>query len=381
MTRVNVNPQLINWAYLRSQKTEEIKQRFNKLENWISGEANPTLKQLEAFAKATATPLGYFFLDEPPVEELPVPHYRTLEDDTPEHASPDLIETMHIMQRRQDFIKDYFEDYIGDELSFVGQYEGNSPTELANRMRDFLGLNREWAARLSGWHDALKFLIEKCEANQITVMVNGIVGNYTNRKLNVEEFRGFVLVDKHAPLIFINGADAKSAQIFTLIHELAHIFIGSSAIVEASPLNRVENDIETLCNSSAAEFLCPRDLFKQYWLSNESNDLIYETLARSFKVSQLVIGRRALEIGLISKEQFFVFYDRYKTEMESIREESAGGGTFYPTARFRLGNLFTRAVIYQTRAGNIQYSDAYRLTGMRGKTFHNYVEYFERRGV
>ncbi|WP_284037070.1 ImmA/IrrE family metallo-endopeptidase [Neobacillus sp. 114] len=380
MTRVNVKPKLINWAYLRSQKAEEIKQRFNKLDGWLSGEINPTLKQLEEFAKATATPLGYFFLDEPPVEVLPVPHYRTLADDAPVQASPDLIETIHIMQRRQDFIKDYFDDHVGEELPFVGIYKGNSPTELANRMREFLGLKKDWAAKIGSLQDALKYLIEKCEEKQITVMINGIVGNNTKRKLNVEEFRGFVLVDKLAPLIFINGADAKSAQIFTLIHELAHIFNGSSAIVEASPLNTMENDLEILCNSSAAEFLCPEDLFKQYWLRSQSNDLIYESLAYSFKVSQLVIGRRALELGFISKEQFFKFYESYSEELKSIKETKSGG-TFYPTARVRLGNLFSRIVIYQTRAGNIQYTDAYRLTGMRGNTFHKYVNFFEGKGV
>ncbi|QWC25101.1 ImmA/IrrE family metallo-endopeptidase (plasmid) [Bacillus haikouensis] len=378
-TRVPVKVELLNWAYNRAINKEKLHNKFNKLDEWLKGTVQPTLKQLENFANATSTPLGYFFLQDPPVEKLPIPHYRTLEEGAREGASPDLIETLHLMQRRQDFMKDYYEKYIGESLSFVGSYSGNSVDELVVNIRNELGVDFRWASRLKTFQDALNFLIHKCEEKRIMVMVNGIVGSNTHRPLNVGEFRGFVLVDEMAPLIFINGVDAKSAQIFTLIHEVAHIFIGLSAVVEASPLNKVDVETERLCNTVAAEFLCPKDLFGEKWSTHYGDREVYKSLGRIFKVSPVVIGRRALELNYISKAEFLVFYNKYIEELKNERIVTSPGGNFYNTTKIRLGNLFSKAVIYQTKTGNIQYTDAHRLTGLKGNTFQKYSNFIEGR--
>lgn len=378
MVKVNVEPRIIEWAYFRSSKSESIKSKFSKLDEWISGESSPTLKQLEEYAKATATPLGYFFLKEPPNETLPIPHYRTLDEDSPEKYSPELIDTIHMMQRRQEFMKEYLDEQIGEKLSFVSSFKGNSAIDLAKNIRELLNIEENWASFFSTWHEALKFLINKCEDNFITVMVNGIVGNNTHRKLNVDEFRGFVLVDENAPLIFINGSDAKSAQIFTLIHELGHLILGSSAIVAASPINNADYSVERMCNEAAVEFLCPEEIFIGIWnrTSNEVNK--FELLARTFKVSQIVVARRLLELGFINKEVFYEFYNEYKEMIQ--QKPKSNGGNFYTTSRMKLGDLFTRAIIYRTQTKAIQYTDAYRLTGLKGNVFQKYVEFFERKG-
>src|SRR5699024_1668845 len=143
-----------------------------------------------------------------PIEELPIPHYRTIEDGGREHPSPDLIETLHMMQRRQDFMKEYFERYVGDSLSFVGAYKGTSVQELTDEINKILDIKPGWAKGHRTYQEALNYLIDRCESKRIMVMINGIVGSNTRRILDVEEFRGFVLVDGMAPLIFINGADA-----------------------------------------------------------------------------------------------------------------------------------------------------------------------------
>lgn len=376
-TRVFVKVELLEWAYNRSTDKEKLHNRFKKLDEWLEGSLQPTLKQLEEFANATATPLGYFFLQQPPVEQLPIPHYRTLEDSISEKASPDLIETLYTMQRRQDFMRDYFEKYIGESLSFVDSYKGHSADELAQNIRQLFELKFEWARNYRTFHDALKFLINRCEQKRIVVMINGIVGSNTHRRLNVGEFRGFVLVDDMAPLIFINGADAKSAQIFTLIHEVAHIIIGSSAIVEASPLNKADESIEQLCNQAAAEFLCPRDTFIRDWHTHFGDGVVYKTLGAIFKVSPVVVGRRALELDLISKEVFFEFYNEYMKELQREQRPASSGGDFFNTTRIRLGDLFSRVVIYQTKSGDIQYTDAHRLTGLKGPSFQKYIRFFE----
>ncbi|EME75521.1 ImmA/IrrE family metallo-endopeptidase [Bacillus sonorensis] len=379
--RVQIKPELLKWAYNRTIKQDKLHNKFPKLDEWLNGNIKPTLKQLEEYANATSTPLGYLFLEKPPVEQLPIPHYRTIDKGMRKQPSPDLIETLHLMQRRQDFMKDYFERYIGDSLDFVGSYQGNKASQLANKISELFGIKSEWASKQRTFQEALNYLISKCEENRIMVMVNGIVGSNTHRPLNIEEFRGFVLVDDMAPLIFINGVDAKSAQIFTLIHEIAHIFIGSSAVVEASPLNEVDEQVEKLCNAAAAEFLCPHDTFKKAWYAHYGDRNVYKTLADIFKVSQLVIGRRALDLGIISKKEFFDFYHRYLEENQTKRNSTSSGGNFHNTTRIRLGELFSKAIIYQTKSGNMQFTDAYKLTGLKRSTFQNYASYIEGRGV
>ncbi len=381
VVRVPIKAELLKWAYNRSTKKEKLYNKFHRLDEWLTGELRPTLKQLEDFANATSTPLGYFFLDQPPDEQIPIPHYRTIKDGIKEQASPDLIETLHMMQRRQDFMKDYYEKYIGDSLFFVSSYEGESAIELANYISQLFNLDPEWASKLKTLQETLSFLIRKCEEKRIMVMINGIVGTNTRRSLNVDEFRGFVLVDEIAPLIFINASDSKAAQIFTLIHEIAHIFLGSSAVVEASPLNTVEANIEKLCNATAAEFLCPRDPFKKAWYTHRGDEAVYKTLGGFFKVSPLVVGRRALELRYISKQEFFEFYNQYSKEIRQNSTSTSSGGNFYYTTRIRLGELFSKVVIYQTRSGDIQYTDAYKLTGLKGATFQKYIKFIEGQGV
>jgi len=379
--KVPVKKELLIWAYHRSVQRDKLHKKFKLLDKWLTGENQPTFKQLEDFAAATATPLGYFFLTEPPIETLPIPHYRTLEDGDSEQVSPDLIETLHIMQRRQDFMRDYYEQYVGTKLDFVGSYQGSTASQLANTILNLLELQQNWARQHRTFHEALKFLIEKCEKNRILVMQNGIVGSNTHRPLNVAEFRGFVLVDNMAPLIFINAADTKSAQIFTLVHEIAHILIGSSAVVEASPLNVHNADVEKLCNEAAAEMLCPKELFMKQWQIHYPDGVVYETLSNMFKVSPIVIGRRALDLHCITKEEFFSFYYDYLERLKNQQSRPSSGGDFYNTTKSRLGNIFTNAVIYQTITGNIQYTDAFKLTGLRNKTFENLVNLVRERGV
>ena len=99
-----------------------------------------------------------------------------------------------------------------------------------------LGLERNWAQTQQTWTTALETLRHAIDAVGVVVVTNGVVGNNTHRKLDPGEFRGFVLVDQHAPLVFVNGADSKAAQMFTLVHELAHLWFGQSAVFDLREL-------------------------------------------------------------------------------------------------------------------------------------------------
>jgi Zn-dependent peptidase ImmA (M78 family) len=207
----------------------------------------------------------------------------------------------------------------------------------------------------------------------IIVVVNGIVGNNTHRKLDTEEFRGFVMMDDIAPLVFVNGADGKAAQMFTLAHELAHVFFGSSAAFDLREMFPASDPMEQACNRVAAEFLVPEQQIRQIWPSIRSNSERFQLLAREFKISALVAARRALDLGLIVKKEFLTFYNDYLNDERRKSIKRSDGGDFYATQNLRIGRRFASAVVRAAKEGNLLYSEAYRLTGLYGKTFDRYA--------
>lgn len=372
MAGVDVSPEILQWAVDRSGKIDTVNNKFPNWSRWLEGEIQPTLKQLESLAKITYTPLGYFFLNNPPVERLPIPHFRTVNGNIQSSApSPELIETVQMMERRQEWMHEYLVNQRYDYLQFVGSKSINdNPNQIAKEIKDTLGLKNGWAANCKTWQEALRMLFQKVDEARILLVVNGIVGNNTHRKLNVSEFRGFVLVDEYAPLIFINGADGKAAQMFTLAHELAHIWYGSSAAFDLHELQPAHNETEIACNRVAAEFLVPEAELSKIWLRLNNETDKFQQLARQFKVSEIVAARRALDLSLITLEQFFEFYNSRIT-FES--GNSSSGGNFYATQTFRIGRRFAETIIIAAKEGKILYNDAYRLTGLNGNTFSEFA--------
>lgn len=377
MNRVTVSKQVLLWAVDRRGLTlEQLQKRFPAIDRWVTGLSGPTLRQLESLAKVTTTPLGYFFLKEPPVERLPIPHFRTMGEGARSTPSPDLLETVQTMQQRQDWMRDFLIDQEQEKISYVrSATRGQHPAFIAERMRITLGFEDNWASSQSTWEGALRALREAMDASGLIVVVNGIVGNNTHRKLDPKEFRGFVLVDDYAPVVFVNGADARAAQMFTLAHELAHVFFGSSAAFDLRELQPANNPMEQACNQVAAEFLIPEHLLRQAWPSVRSELEPFQSIARQFKVSSLVAARRALDLGLISKEAFFNFYDAYLSDERRVPAHQTGGGDFYATQNVRVGRRFASVVVRAAQEGKLLYSEAYRLTGLYGRTFDRYATY------
>lgn len=216
------------------------------------------MKQLEKFAKATYAPIGFLFLPEPPVEQVPIPDFRTVGNRYIVRPSPDLLDTVYICQQRQEWYHDFARSEREDPLPFVGSVTLTTNVEAAAaRIRTALGFDVEERRRMPTWTDALRRFLEQADAAGVLVMVSGVVGNNNRRKLNPDEFRGFALADDLAPLVFINGADSKSAQMFTLAHELAHIWLGQSALSDVGPVSFPSNEVEIWCNRVAAELLAP----------------------------------------------------------------------------------------------------------------------------
>ncbi len=375
MARISINANLLVWARERSGLSEEsLERRFPKLHQWLEGSVQPTMRQIEQFARKTRTPVGYFFLSEPPEEKLPIPHFRTIDDRPAKSPSPELLDTVYTMQQRQAWMREFLIEQGQSPLPFYGSASrDDDPGNIANDIKRVLELGNEWAAQHSTWENALRHLRTVIEESGILVVANGIVGNNTHRKLNVREFRGFVLADDYAPLIFVNASDSKAAQMFTLAHEIAHIWFGSSAAFDLRQLQPANDPTEQVCNKVAAEFLVPAEQMREAWQSARSEDEPFQIIARRFKVSALVAARRALDLALIGRDEFFEFYREYIND-ERRTPRISDGGDFYASQNLRVGRRFADAVIRAVKESRLSYYDAYKLTGLYGKTFDQYIQ-------
>jgi Zn-dependent peptidase ImmA (M78 family) len=377
MARVPVKADLLRWAIERSNHTEEEAiEKWPRFIDWVTQVNNPTVRQLEEFSKWTYTPFGYLLLEIPPEDRLPIPDFRTAKG-KPRRPSPDLLDSIQAMQRRQDWLRDFLIEENENPLPFVGAYALDSSTNaIANSMREALGLEKMWASREKNWGDAVRLLRNSIEDARVMVVTNGVVGNYNKRQLDVEEFRGFVLVDKYAPLIFINGRDAQCAQMFTLAHEFAHLFIGREGVSNLRQLQPTDIDVEIICNKAAAEFLVPEDAFHEIWKQVQNQSNRFQLLASKFKVSAIVAARRALDLNQIGRSQFVAFYEseiRDSNERIEKQRKKNSRGDFWRTQGVRIGDLFGTAVAQATSTGRLLYRDAYKLTGLHGQTFDNFV--------
>jgi Zn-dependent peptidase ImmA (M78 family) len=365
MMRVEVRPELLRWARERARLSlGALTHRFPQLPAWEHGAARPTLKQIERFAKATHTPVGYLFLQEPPIERVPIPDFRTVGNEHIGRPTPDLLDTVYICQQRQEWYRDFARSMGDEPLAFVGSSRVTGDVvQMAARIRRALGFDVDERQRIPTWTDALRRFIAQADAMGVLMMVSGVVGSNNRCKLDPREFRGFALADDLAPLVFINGADTKAAQMFTLAHELAHIWLGQSAVSDAQASSVPEHQVERWCNRVAAELLVPLEVLRTEY--DQRADLRHETdrLARRFKVSTLVILRRIHDAGGLTHEQL---WEAYEAELQRLRATPKGnGGDFYLTLGARVSKRFARALVVSTLEGRSSFTEAFRLLGFK----------------
>lgn len=372
--RVDVSPTLLSWALDRSGLTED-DSRYERFARWASGDEQPTFRQLETFATATHAPLGYLFLPTPPVETVPIPDFRTMGNAGVATPSPDLLETIYQSQIRHDWYRSYAIEQDYEPLPFVGSVSVGDPVEqVADGIRRTIGFSMDQRVQFRRWEDALRQLIDAIESVGVLVMVSGIVGGNTRRKLDPEEFRGFALTDPMASLIFVNGADSKAAQIFTMVHELVHVWLGETALSEAGMALQASNAHELWANQVAAEVLVPiANLRTDYRGTADVAEL--QRLAKLYKVSTLVILKRVHDAGFIPWDDY---RKRYAAELARVKEIMAtkgSGGNYYDTQPLRVSQNFSRAVIIDALEGRTLFHDAYGLLGAaKRKTFDGLAE-------
>ncbi len=382
-----ITPALAKWARERagtSQRkiAERLKTRPELVASWETGESRPSMQQAEKLARTLNVPFGYLFLPDPPEEKLAVPDFRTPKDARLRAPSPNLTDVLNDALLKQQWYRDFLLEQGSGPRSFVGSRTIfiNLQT-IADEIRSALGLTDKLRKGCSSVDDFIRRLSAHAESFGVLVLRSSVVGNNNKRKLSPEEFRGFAISDEYAPVIFINGADYIGAQVFTLAHELVHIWIGASGVSNPS-LEDERDQTEQFCNKVAAEILVPASEASQLWNSQLSDKVNLRALARTFKVSSLVVLRRALDLNKIGYETFFQLYAEQRKDFEEAqaRKKPSEGGDFYATLGVHNSKLLTRTIVASALQGRTLYRDAARLLNVQVPTIFGIAEYFRQNG-
>lgn len=364
MATLHLSTSVLNWAAdqagVRFVDLAEVLAPPTKRDLFLAGEM--TAAQAEKFATSVRIPFGLLFLPEPPKWDKPsIPDLRQKQN--PDPLSSDFFEVLEDVLRKVDWFSDYLREIGSDPLPFVNSFPFKEQPSVKSVARDIVrNLEIDKIDRRSCRTAAEFFslLCEKAEAAGILVFKSGIVRSQARRGLSVSEFRGFAIIDTLAPTVFINGKDSESAWIFTLVHEIAHLWIGESGISDSSlDAEGNETNVERFCNRVAAEVLVPEAEFKQLW--KHTADPQVDRLSSAFKVSKLVIARRAVDFRLIP-------WSYYKALAEERPRERESGGDPYRTIPVRNSKRFTNTVVRSAMYGKTLLRDAASLLNVKPDT-------------
>lgn len=344
MTEALVNPKLLVWARARARLDDgamatALKVPPEKIASWERGTSHPSFTQAERWAHVTHVPFGLLYAPEPP-RELPLPpDFRTIEGKA-HQPSPSFRDLYDDVLFKHAWYRSYRQNEGFPPVAFVGSLTANtSPATLARAMHGAISVTRSGA---STGEDYYRALVSAAEQAGVWVMRSGTVAGNTSRAVKPDEFRGFAIADPAAPLVFINASDAIAAQVFTLVHELAHLWLAKSGV--SDPLAPTSDASERLCNAAAAEFLVPGEELSGLWRKSNAADEQFAALARHFRVSAAVVAIRARELRLVGREVVDGFLEKQRSAWKQSRKKQ-GGGDFYRTLISRNGRLFTRAVL------------------------------------
>ena len=361
-----VTPEVLRWARKRAHLTQEqLAKKINgnpaTLSLWEKGDKRPTFRQAEALARKLQIPFGYLFLSTHPEDDpVPLPDFRTIKNAEFFSPTANFLDLLHEALAKQSWYKDLLKLEEAETLPFVGKFNvSDDPQAIAADIAATVKINDEARSKAQNWSDFLTRVIKTTENAQILVMRNSIVAGNTHRGVSPGEFRGFAVSDKLAPLVYINSSDSRAAQIFTLVHELAHLWIGQTGISNEPVAEIISNNtIENKCNQIATEVLVPRQRFIEIW-SQASN--LAEQISRAvrfFRISSLVVLRRTLELKLLSADVMWAYY---RQEEKKHLPSSNEGGDYFRNVVNRNSSLLTRAVIDTVRSEQILYTEAGQL--------------------
>ncbi len=366
-TAVEITGDVLRWARERADISIErlakaVNTKPDKILAWERETEYPNYRQAQKAASALSVPLGYLVLREPPEILMPIADFRTLPGKENIEISTNLQEVLDDALRKRDWYAEWRKEERIAPFEFIGRFSLESdPNDIIQNMRQTLEIPPDFAASMTAWDEHLRKLIQKVESAGILVLQSGIVGNNTRRKLSIEEFRGFALANEFAPLIFINSVDFTAPRIFTLVHELVHLWTGTSGISnpEITADQKEFQKVESFCNHIAAEFLVAKSAFIRRW--DKYRDAVdnAQNLAKYFRVSAQVILRRSYELELIPRNEFI---QAFQDVLQASKPTKKGrGGSFYNNLFTRNSRRFTTELVFAVSGGRITYVEAARL--------------------
>lgn len=366
-----INPDIISWAIKRSglamsDISKKLSIKEEKLAEIEKGKASIAFGKAKQFANITDIPFGFLFLNEVPKEDkLALPDLRTIDSKDLSEPSQALKEVIRLNQERVEWYRAYLSELGVEENSYVGSLAKASVNEMVNFLNEKLNVNKT--------RDYYRQLVKSIEALGIMVIQDSNLGHHT-KPLDIEEFRGFAIADDIAPLIFINTADSLNAQLFTLIHELAHTLKGESGVSDNS-ISSVD-PTEQFCNAVAGEFLVSKKEFVAQWnnLDETSLDIAFDNLAKSFHVSRNVIARRALTLNYIDKQQYESYIYKINEDFLASKKKSDSGPSYYVVKNSKLSSQLSQAVISQTLSGRMLYRDAGYMLGIKPSNIEKFAQ-------
>lgn len=383
---IKISPTILEWILGHIHPETLNEQTLEYLESWHLGKKTPTFNQIEKVSKATGIPLGYFFLQNPPQEDISLIEFRTVDSVLLNNPSRNLIDTMHDMEQIQDWVRDFQISDGNSYLMYVGSIKTDSKAiESAKQIRKILNIRTEWYTDCKTADEAFTYIRSAMSAIGTIVMMSGIVGNNTHRALDINEFRAFAIVDEYAPLIFINSNDSINGKLFSLLHEFAHICIGENSLFNDRDSTGLQvTKTETLCNAIAAEILVPHSVFIAAWNTLENKDNKEENvrlLSEKFKCGITVIARKAYDECFITYEVYKKIAHTaiilYNETRKRKKERGEGGGDFYRTLASRIDKRFLHMLVGSVKTGRTLYSEAFRLTNTNRSTFGTLAEKVE----
>lgn len=357
--KVQVKAELLRWAIERADiDPATLRSEFR----WIEDDTpTPTLKQLRKFAQKVHAPFGYLFAAKPPDERLPIADFRTTTAARRARPSVDLLDTLYACERRQDWYRSEVLAQGMRALPFVRSARlDDAPKEVAAKMAAALDFE------FSKDEAPFKTLRAAAERLGVLVMASSFVGTNPQRKLDVGEFRGFAMADPFAPLVFVNTADAAPARLFTLAHELAHLWLGETGLSSISGQAVEQERTERWCNRVAAELLVPEAALRPALPGGPYDTDLVRELARRFFVSPMVMLRRLYELQELTEQRMWELYRVEQQRWENTPRTGGGGkDAYYFGLRSRLGSNFAEAVVIAAWESRESFTTAMRLTDTR----------------
>lgn len=370
---VEISANILDWVLSILNPSETNPQIFEILVAWQKGEKTPTYNKVLEISRATGIPLGYFFLNKPPQEDVSLVNYRTVKSIDLKQPSRALKTTILDMELVQDWLSNQLTKDCYDKNDYVKSLNKNTDIiTLSQTVRKKLNIDVEWFKSSRNAEDSFKFLRQAISDSGVVVMANGIVRNNTSKNLSIDEFRAFALIDDYAPLIFINTNDSVNGKLFSLLHEYVHIGLGKNSLYNdrCSCHNEISKT-EQICNAVAAEILVPQEIFNNQWsLLNTDGDIEknINKIARYFKCGVVVVARKALENHYISKEQYSLIANN---AVQNFKKRKTNGGNFYRSLNSKIDTNFLNYLVSSVEKGNTLYTEAFRLTNTNSKTFNN----------